>query len=137
MHNTNKNNWCVCLVSRCIIRDKWEIIDLQESLTTTGCSLKIVLFSQFTTTHPLHVEEQLICARHQRWELIKFQEKKKENTLSTKKKSKKPRSRPRKEVLRLLSTELLTYPSELEKNGFTVCYREIMYFNVQSWNNVI
>ena len=127
MHNTYKNNWCVCLVSRCIIRDKLEIIDLQESLTTTGCSLKIVLFSQFTTTHPLHVEEQLICARHQRWELIKFQEKKKENTLSTKKKSKKPRSRPRN----------CLHPSELEKNGSTVCYREIMYFNVQIWNNVI
>ena len=29
----------------------------------TGCSLKIVFFSQFTAAHPLDVEEQLILAR--------------------------------------------------------------------------
>ena len=32
-------------------------------LSCTGCSLKIGVFSQFTATHPLHVEEQLILKR--------------------------------------------------------------------------
>ena len=52
----NVDEMCICCAYMQILKD------LTNSANTV-CSLKIVFFSQFTATHSLHVEAQLICAQ--------------------------------------------------------------------------
>ena len=63
----HENFVCPCFPAHVFHRIKPRMKNSQHLIEVdqadTGCSLKIVFFSQFTAAHPLHVEEQLIIAR--------------------------------------------------------------------------